>query len=94
MKGLVAAWNTHLYRQSLNLQPVPGTGVQDLETFIVELATTAVRHFFAEAGGAWQTWNYIAWNDGVPVDPTVIAASSSTAGLTHDRITVSNTVGS
>jgi hypothetical protein len=89
LKGLVAAWNVHLYRQSLGLPQLPGT--EDLETFIVELASTAVRHFFTEVNGKWQTWNYIAWNGGMPIDPNILSSNASTAGFTHDQIDVDNT---
>ena len=91
MKGLVGAWNTHLVRVSLGLPPVPGAGVADLETFIVELATTAIRHFFVQVNGNWQTWQLVAWSNGSPVSQATISVPTDTAVHTNGRITVGNT---
>lgn len=89
MKGLVAAWNTHLYRQSLGLPTLAGT--DDLEDHIAELATTFARHFVVQVNGAWQTWNLIAWNNGVPVDPGILSSNDETAGSTYELVKVDNT---
>lgn len=88
LKGVVAAWNVHLYRQSLGLPTLPGT--DDLETFLVEVSSTVVRHFYAQVNGNWQTWNLIAWNNGHPIPTSFLSANTPTAGQTHDLITVTN----
>jgi len=90
LKGLVASWNVLLYRTSLGL-PNQGTGPADLETHIAELATTLVRHNYQQAAdGTWQTWNLIKWDGGQPIDTAILSDTSSTAGYTHDRVTVDN----
>lgn len=88
MKGLTAAWNTHLYRLSLGRPTHQDTAA--LEAFIIELTTTFVRHHCTQVNGNWQTWNYIAWNNGDPVDRAILSSQTETAGYTLDLIKPGN----
>jgi hypothetical protein len=85
MQGLAAGWAAHRYRQQLGLPEEPDT--QLLGELLVEVATTVVRHYFAETSSGWQFFLNVAWTGDYP-DPAVIGGPGDVVGVVRDRQTV------
>jgi hypothetical protein len=83
MNGLAAGWAAHLYRTQIGIASHPDTHL--IGDLLVEVATTIVRHYFAQnAAGDWQFFLNVAWTGDYP-DPEIIGGDTDVVGVVRDR---------